>query len=91
MLTLRTSSKYRKDRRRAIKQGLPMQLLDDVLEMLAQEKPLDPRYNDHALKGEYEGFRECHIRPDWLLIYAVDKGELILIATRTGSHSELFG
>ena len=89
MLTLRTTAKYRKDRKRAIKSGLPMHLLDGVLQTLAEEKPLDPKYNDHALKGEYIGFRECHIRPDWLLIYTVDKGNLILTAIRTGSHSEL--
>ena len=91
MLTLRTSSKYRKDRKCAIKQGLPMYLLDDVLQLLVEEKPLDLKYNDHALVGNYAGFRECHIRPDWLLIYAINKGELILTATRTGTHSELFG
>ena len=91
MLTLRASAKYRKDRKRAMKQGLPMNLLDDVLQQLAEEKPLDPKYNDHALVGNYAGFRECHIMPDWLLIYAINKGELILTATRTGSHSELFG
>ena len=91
MLTLRTSARYRKDRKRAIKQGLPMKLLDDVLQQLTEERPLDPKHNDHALVGNYAGFRECHIRPDWLLIYAINKGELILTATRTGSHSELFG
>jgi len=91
MLNLKTTSKYRKDRKRAIKSGLPMHLLDEILETLLAEKPLDPKYNDHALKGDYQGFRECHIQPDWLLIYAIDKGTLILTATRTGSHSELFG
>ena len=91
MLNLKTTAKYRKDRKRAIKSGLPMYLLDEVLQTLSEEKSLDPKYIDHALKGDYYGFRECHIRPDWLLIYAIDKGNLILTATRTGSHSELFG
>jgi len=91
MLNLKTTAKYRKDCKRALKSGLPMHLLDDVLQTLIEEKPLDPKYNDHALKGDYHGFRECHIKPDWLLIYTVDKGNLILTATRTGSHSELFG
>ena len=91
MLTLITTAKYRKDRKRVMKSKLPMHLLDEVLQTLLDEKPLDPKYNDHALKGDYYGFRECHIKPDWLLIYAVDKGSLILTATRTGSHSELFG
>jgi len=90
MLSLKTTSKYRKDRKRAIKSGLPMHLLDEVLQTLIEEKSLDLKYNDHALKGDYLGLRECHIRPDWLLIYAIDKGDLILTATRTGSHSELF-
>ncbi|MCL2357857.1 MAG: type II toxin-antitoxin system YafQ family toxin [Defluviitaleaceae bacterium] len=90
MLTLRTTSQYRKDRKRAVKGGLPVYLLDEVLETLVAEKPLDPKYKDHPLRGNYVGHRECHIQPDWLLIYAVDKGQLILTATRTGSHSELF-
>ena len=90
MLTLRTTSQYRRDRKKAIKSGLPMHLLDEVLETLAAEKPLDPKYEDHALKGTYIGHRECHILPDWLLIYTINKGQLILTATRTGSHSELF-
>ena len=77
MLTLRTTSQYRKDRKRAIKNGLPMHMLDEVLEELAAENPLDPKHNDHALKGNYTGYRECHIKPDWLLIYTVDKGHLI--------------
>jgi mRNA interferase YafQ len=91
MLTLNPTSQYRKDRKRLIKQGLQMELLDDVLKTLADEKPLALKHNDHALTGNYTGQRECHIKPDWLLIYAVDKGRLILTATRTGSHSELFG
>jgi mRNA interferase YafQ len=90
MLNLQPTSQYRKDRKRAIKRGLPMNLLDDVLQTLAEEKPLAPKHKDHALVGDYAGFRECHILPDWLLIYAIDKGNLILIASRTGSHSDLF-
>jgi mRNA interferase YafQ len=90
MLNLQPTSQYRKDRKRAIKRGLPMDLLDDVLQTLTEEKPLAPKHKDHALVGDHAGFRECHILPDWLLIYAVDKGNLILIASRTGSHSDLF-
>ena len=67
-----------------------MELLDETLETLAQEKPLSPNHKDHALFGPYTGFRECHILPDWLLIYKIDKGSLILTAARTGSHSDLF-
>ena len=91
MLNIKTTSKYRKDRKCAIKSGLPIHLLDVILQILVEEKPLDLKHNDHALQGNYAGFRECHIKPDWLLIYAIDKGNLILTATRTGLHSELFG
>ena len=90
MYTLKPTSQFKKDRKRVKKSGFPMQLLDDVLEQLTEGKPLDPKHKDHSLHGEWVGFRECHIRPDWLLIYTIDKGNLILTATRTGSHSELF-
>jgi len=89
-MRFRTTAKYRKDIKRAIKQKLDISLLNEVILTLLEGKPLAPKYNDHALKGDYRGHRECHISPDWLLIYAIDKGNLILTATRTGSHSELF-
>ena len=88
---LETTARYRKDIKRVRKQGLDLSLLDAVIQTLLDGKPLDPKYKDHALIGNYLGFRECHIKPDWLFIYAIDKGKLILTATRTGSHSELFG
>jgi mRNA interferase YafQ len=72
------------------KRGLDLSLLNAVVQTLLEEKPLAPKYNDHSLTGNYEGFRECHISPNWLLIYAVDKDSLILTASRTGSHSDLF-
>ena len=90
MLNLKTTGQFRRDRKKAAKSGAPMHLLDEVLQTLCEQKPLDAKHNDHALKGNYRGMRECHIRPDWLLIYSVDKGNLILTAIRTGSHSELF-
>jgi len=58
--------------------------------MLCDEKPLLPKYNDHPLSGNYSGFRECHISPDWLLIYKIEKDILTLSLTRTGTHGELF-
>ena len=61
-------------------------MIDDLL----LEQTLDAKHHDHALSGNYIGFRECHILPDWLLIYAVDKGQLVLTASRTGTHSDLF-
>lgn len=90
MLTLRPTTKFKKDYKRMKKQGKDMTLLRDVIDDLLAEKVLDPKYLDHPLSGNYAGFRECHIQPDWLLIYAVDKGQLVLVAARTGSHSVLF-
>ena len=90
MLRLQPTAQYKKDRKRAIKRGLPVDELDQVIEILQQKKQLDPKYRDHALSGNYTGFRECHIKPDWLFIYAIDGENLILIASRTGSHSDLF-
>lgn len=72
------------------KQGKDMRLLESVIDDLLAEKVLDEIYRDHALVGRYLGFRECHILPDWLLIYAVDHNDLILTTSRTGSHSDLF-
>ncbi|MBJ6745457.1 type II toxin-antitoxin system YafQ family toxin [Streptococcus sp. 121] len=90
MLELRTTNQFRKDIRRIQKRGGNLLKLEAVLSKLQQEIELDKKYLDHPLKGNYQGFRECHIEPDWLLIYAIDKGHLILTATRTGSHSDLF-
>ena len=61
-----------------------------VIDDLLAEKILPKKNRDHALTGNYLGFRECHIQPDWLLIYAVDHGQLVLTASRTGTHSDLF-
>ena len=71
------------------KQGKNMYLLETVINDLLNEKILDEKYHDHPLSGNYIGFRECHILPDWLLIYAIDHEQLILTASRTGSHSDL--
>ncbi|MBQ6152072.1 MAG: type II toxin-antitoxin system YafQ family toxin [Mogibacterium sp.] len=90
MLTLVTSAKFRKDYKRVKKRGYDLSLLSDVIDTLLREEDLDPRYKDHALTGNYIGFRECHIQSDWLLIYAISKSELILTASRTGTHSDLF-
>jgi mRNA interferase YafQ len=90
MLTLQPTTQYKKDRKRAIKHGLPLSELDAVICLLQEEITLDPKYCDHALSGNYAGFRECHVQPDWLFIYTVDGENLILIASRTGSHSDLF-
>ena len=78
------------DYKRMKKQGKKMELLQTVIDDLLAEKVLDKKYRDHALTGNYAGFRECHILPDWLLIYAIDRGQLVLTASRTGTHSDLF-
>ncbi|MCI1305641.1 MAG: type II toxin-antitoxin system YafQ family toxin [Lachnospiraceae bacterium] len=90
MLELIVTNKFKKDLKRIRKQGKDLNLLQDVLQTLLEEAELDARYHDHALIGNYIGFRECHIEPDWLLIYIINHDELILTASRTGSHSELF-
>ncbi|HCW55197.1 MAG TPA: type II toxin-antitoxin system mRNA interferase toxin, RelE/StbE family [Erysipelotrichaceae bacterium] len=76
--------------KRIRKQGKDLSILQNILQMLVEEKDLDAKYCDHALTGNYIGFRECHIQPDWLLIYMINHQELILTASRTGSHSDLF-
>lgn len=90
ILDLVLTNQFKKDLKRIRKRGYKIQLLDEVLKNLQNEIPLDEKYRDHALIGDYIGFRECHILPDWLLIYAIDHGQLILTASRTGTHSDLF-
>lgn len=90
MLELVTTTKFCKDLKRLRKRGADIAKLDDVLKTLQREEPLEKRFRDHELTGELIGFRECHIEPDWLLVYAIDHGRLILTASRTGTHSDLF-
>lgn len=84
------SNKFKKDLSQAAKRGFNLNLLNDVVTMLANGETLDPKYKDHPLIGDYEDFRECHIKPDWLLIYRIDDEELELYLFRTGTHSDLF-
>jgi mRNA interferase YafQ len=67
-----------------------MDLLDEIIETLSSGKQLPVKNNDHALQGKYKGLRECHVAPDWLLVYYIDKGVLVLTLFRTGSHCDLF-
>ncbi|MDY6286054.1 MAG: type II toxin-antitoxin system YafQ family toxin [Lachnospiraceae bacterium] len=90
MLDLVMTTQFRKDLKSTDKRGKDLSLLKDVLQTLREEQALEEKYRDHALTGNYIGFRECHIQPDWLLVYAINKEELILTASRTGSHSDLF-
>ena len=90
MLKIRYSSRFKKDYKTIIKRGYDLAPLEEVLNLLVEEQPLPPRYLDHALIGNYQGHRECHITPDWLLIYKIEKDILTLTLTRTGTHSDLF-
>ncbi len=84
------SNHFKKDLKIALKRGYDLSLLNTVVDILANGEPLPPKYNDHRLVGNYKGCRECHITPDWLLIYEITDKELILYLTRTGTHSDLF-
>jgi len=88
MLKVVFTNGFEKDLKRAAKRGLPMDALSNVIDLLTAEEPLPERFCDHQLKGEYAGYRECHIKPDWLLIYDIENG--VLTFSRTGSHADLF-
>lgn len=90
MLDIVLSSRFKKDLKQAGKRGCNLGLLKEVVDTLAGMQPLPEKYHDHELSGEYAHFRECHIQPDWLLIYRIEEGELMLFLFRTGSHSDLF-
>lgn len=88
--TIRPTSRFVKDLKRVQKRGYDISLLADVIKKLADGEELPQKNKDHALVGDFDGCRECHITPDWLLIYEINKGELVLYLTRTGTHSDLF-
>lgn len=90
MYNVRPTSKFQKDLKRAKKRGYNIDLLTDIIKKLAAGEPLPAKNKDHALSGDYVGCRECHITPDWLLIYELEGNNLILYLTRTGTHSDLF-
>ena len=90
MYTVKPTSRFQKDLKKAQKRGLDMALLTAVIKKLAAGEELPPRNRDHALIGDYSGCCECHIQPDWLLIYEVEQEELFLYLIRTGTHSDLF-
>lgn len=89
MLDIFLTTQFKKDYKKLKKLKNTNRLLE-VVNMLRNGKELPAKYRDHALSGYYKGMRECHIAPDWLLIYRIDKQKLVLILSRTGSHSELF-
>lgn len=90
MLEIVLSNRFRKDLKLAKKRAYNLELLNDIVDKLAAQIPLPPQNRDHALSGDYAGFRECHIQPDWLLVYRIDNDELLLFLSRTGTHSDLF-
>lgn len=90
MLKIISSKKFEKDLKLAIKRGLDITPLKEVIDTLARKEVLDARYKDHALSGGYSQFRECHVKNDWLLIYRIEEEELSLFLFRTGTHSDLF-
>ncbi|MFP6275262.1 type II toxin-antitoxin system mRNA interferase toxin, HP0892 family [Helicobacter pylori] len=90
MLTIETSKKFDKDLKILVKNGFDLKLLYKVVEILAKEQPLAPKYKDHPLKGTLKDFRECHLKPDLLLVYQIKKQENTLFLVRLGSHSKLF-
>lgn len=88
--SVRPTTKFQKDLKRIQKRGYNISLLTDVIHKLSDGEPLPEKHKDHALSGNFSGCRECHITPDWLLIYEIENGTLILYLTRTGTHSDLF-
>lgn len=88
--TLKPTSQFKKDLKLMKKRGNDLTLLEEVLNLLADGKPLAEKYRNHTLTGNFVGCSECHIKPDWLLVYEYDEEILYLYLLRTGSHSDLF-
>ena len=90
MYSIWYSAKFKKDIKRANKRGYNINKMEAVIELLASGTSMPAQYKDHALSGDWAGYRECHITPDWLLIYMLEDDKLFLTLTRTGTHSDLF-
>ena len=84
------TGKFKKGLKLAKKRGLNIKLLDDIVEKLLNGIPLEEKHRDHELKGKYKGFRECHIQPNWLLIYLLENDVLTLTLVDIGTHADLF-
>lgn len=84
------SNRFVKDLKLAKKRGYDIEKIKNVISVLASGKTLEAKYCDHPLTGDYGGYRECHIQPDWLLVYQINENKLILFLARTGTHSDLF-
>lgn len=90
MLVVKATNRFKRGLKRAQKRGLNLELLIEVIDKLKCQITLDEKYNDHQLKGKYKDFRECHIQPDWLLVYLIEDDILTLTLVDTGSHSDIF-
>ncbi|KXB42248.1 type II toxin-antitoxin system YafQ family toxin [Amygdalobacter nucleatus] len=84
------SKRFKKDLKLAKRRGLDLNLLNKIVDKLANGEKLDEKYRDHEQFGDLFGFRECHIKPDWMLVYRIDGCNLVLFLNRTGSHADLF-
>jgi mRNA interferase YafQ len=89
--TVKPTSQFKKDYKLAMRRGLNIKLLDEIIANLAMGESLPEKNHDHFLSGNWSNYRECHIQPDWLLIYRIEDDVLVLTLSRTGTHSDLFG
>ena len=85
------TNQFKKDYKKAIRRRKNIKLLDDIIRSLSRGETLPPKNKDHALSGDWIGHRECHIQPDWLLVYRIEDNVLVLTLARTGTHSDIFG
>ena len=88
---VKPTTQFKKDFKLAMKRSMKIELLEEVIAMLAMGETLPDKHKDHALTGNWVGHRECHILPEWLLIYRIEDEVLVLTLARTGTHSDLFG
>ena len=88
---VKPTTQFKKDFKLAMKRSMKIELLEEVIALLAMGETLPDKHKDHALTGNWVGHRECHILPDWLLIYRIENEVLVLTLARTGTHSDLFG
>ena len=89
MLTQRRTKQFTRDIRRIESRGKDLSKLKTVIDILCEGQPLPEQYRDHPLKGKWKGFRDCHIEDDWVLVYGIENDKLLLVLSRTGTHSDL--
>jgi mRNA interferase YafQ len=90
MYKITATNQFKKEYKKAKKRDFDISELEKVVDILAKGEKLNTKYKDHDLIGNYIGYRECHIKPDWLLIYKIENDKLVLVLSRTGTHSDLF-